>query len=82
LKQGFTSSSGLITWRQQWLQGQMTRTGGTISQRDTSLKEAAQWKFKRGWPCKWEIGEFDASKNELAIETQEIAHEGLIFSAK
>jgi phage tail-like protein len=82
LKQGFTSSSGLITWRQQWLQGQMTRTGGTIIQLDTSLKEAAQWKFKRGWPCKWEVGEFDASKNELAIETLEIAHEGLIFSAK
>lgn len=82
LKQGFTSSSGLIAWRQQWLQGQMTRTGGTIIQLDTSLKEAAQWKFKRGWPCKWEIGEFDASKSELAIETLEIAHEGLIFSAK
>jgi phage tail-like protein len=79
-KQGFTNSSALMTWRQQWLQGQMTRTDGTIIQLDTALKVAAKWKFKRGWPCKWEISEFDASKSELAIETLEIAHEGLIFS--
>src|SRR3954469_5838125 len=79
-KQGFTSSSALMIWRQQWLQGTMSRTDGTIIQLDTALKVAAKWKFKRGWPCKWEISEFDASKSELAIETLEIAHEGLIFS--
>jgi phage tail-like protein len=80
-KQGFTSSSALMTWRQKWLKGEMNRTGGTIIQLDTALKPAAQWDFVRGWPCKWEIGEFDASKSELAIETLEIAHEGLTFSA-
>jgi phage tail-like protein len=79
-KQGFTSSSALMIWRQQWLQGTMSRTDGTIIQLDTALKVAAKWKFKRGWPCKWEMSEFDASKSELAIETLEIAHEGLIFS--
>jgi phage tail-like protein len=36
------------------------------------------WTFVRGWPVKWELSEFDASKNELAIETLEIAHEGLV----
>ena len=79
-KQGFTSSSALIAWRQKWLQGEMNRSDGTIIQLDTALNPAARWQFKRGWPCKWEIGEFDASKSELAIETLEIAHEGLIFS--
>ena len=29
---------------------------------------------------KWELSEFDASKNEVAIETIEIAHEGLTRS--
>jgi len=80
-KQGFTNSSALMSWRQKWLKGEMNRTGGTIIQLDTALKPAAQWDFVRGWPCKWEIGEFDASKSELAIETLEIAHEGLTFSA-
>jgi phage tail-like protein len=79
LKQGFTAASELIKWRQQWLQGTMHRVEGTITQLDTAMKNAASWKFSRGWPCKWDIGEFDASKSELAIETLEIAHEGITF---
>ena len=80
LKQGFTASSALLKWRQQWLQGTMTRiVQGTITQLDTAMKDAATWTFFRGWPAKWEIGEFDASKSELAIETLEIAHEGITF---
>ncbi|MGN6105862.1 MAG: phage tail protein [Kofleriaceae bacterium] len=79
LKQGFTGSSGLLKWRQQWLSGTMIRASGTIIQMDTALKKVAQWKFVRGWPMKWELSELDASKSELSIETLEIAHEGLIF---
>ena len=81
-KQGFTNSSALMTWRQKWLKGEMNRTGGTIIQLDTALKPAAEWKFVRGWPSKWEIAEFDAGKNEVSIETLEICHEGLTYSAK
>jgi phage tail-like protein len=80
-KQGFTKSSALIQWRQEWMQGKMNRIGGTITQLDTALKPQAQWTFVRGWPCKWDIAEFDASKSELAIETLEIAHDGLTYKA-
>lgn len=80
-KQGFTKSSALIEWRQEWMQGKMNRIGGTITQLDTALQPKAQWTFVRGWPCKWDISEFDASKSELAIETLEIAHDGLTFRA-
>jgi phage tail-like protein len=80
-KQGFTKSSALIQWRQEWMQGKMNRIGGTITQLDTALQPKAQWTFVRGWPCKWYIAEFDASKSELAIETLEIAHDGLTFKA-
>ena len=80
LKQGFTGSSALLKWRQEWMQGKMTRIPqGQIFQLDTALNTKATWTFVRGWPCKWEIGEFDASKSELAIETLEIAHEGITF---
>lgn len=80
-KQGFTKSSKLITWRQKWLTGEeRTRHGGTITLLDTALKAQVTWTFERGWPCKWDISEFDASKSELAIETLEIAHDGLRFA--
>lgn len=83
LKQGFTNSSGLIKWREEWTKdGAKKRTGGSIILLDTALTPKAEWKFVRGWPSKWEIGEFDAAKNELAIETLEICHEGLTYSAK
>ena len=79
LKQGFTNSSGLLAWREQWMSGKMTRTGGSIIQLNTALQPSAQWDFVNGWPSKWEIGELAADKNELTIETMEIAHEGLKY---
>jgi phage tail-like protein len=81
LKQGFTGSSALLDWRQQWLKpGSMVRIAtGKIIQLNTQLDPVATWTFYRGWPAKWEMAEFDASKSELAIETLEIAHEGITF---
>jgi phage tail-like protein len=79
LKQGFTGSSQLLTWRENWLNGTMQRKNGRIVQLDTSLAEIATWQWFGGWPCKWEMAEFDASKSEVAIETLEIAINRLSF---
>lgn len=80
LKNGFTGTSVLLDWRADWLKpGALIRHSGVITQLDTALKPKARWKFYNGWPTKWEIGEFDASKSELAIETLEITHEGIEF---
>jgi phage tail-like protein len=82
-KQGFTKSSGLLAWRELWTQpGAKKRSSGSIIQLNTALEPAAEWKFVRGWPSKWEIAEFDAGKSEVSIETLEICHEGLTYSAK
>jgi phage tail-like protein len=55
----------------------MVRSGGSIIQLDTQLQPAQTWTFVRGWPVKWEVADFDATKSELSIETLEICHEGL-----
>jgi phage tail-like protein len=78
LKQGFSGSPELLQWREDWIKGTMNRIStGTIYQLNTALEPVASWTFYRGWPAKWEISEFDASKSELSIETLEIAHEGI-----
>lgn len=78
LKQGFMVGSALMKWRQDWMtQTTMQRSSGIVVQLDTALQPKAQWKFFNGWPSKWELGEFDASKNELQIETLEIVHDGI-----
>ena len=79
LKKGFTGSSSLLDWRRDWLEGKGSRIDGKIIQLNTALTPVATWTFTKGWPAKWEISEFDASKSELAIETLEIAHNGLTF---
>ena len=52
------------------------RFSGTITQRGPNDSEA-KWIFLNAWICKWEGPDLDASKNEISIETIEIAHEGL-----
>jgi phage tail-like protein len=79
-KQGFTKSSAVLAWRQQWLSGKMERADGKIIMLNTALQPQGTWSFTAGWPCKWDLAELDASKSELAIETLELAHEGLTFA--
>ncbi len=44
---------------------------------DESRADVMRWQFRNGWPAKWEGPDLDASSSEVAIETLEIAHEGL-----
>jgi phage tail-like protein len=76
LKQGFTGDDTLWSWKQK-----MTRKNGIIFQLGPDNTAICKWTFKNGFPVKWEGPEYDATKNELAIETIEIAHEGLEYSA-
>lgn len=80
LKRGFTGSNELIQWRQAWLNptGAKSRATVKIEQLDTKFNSKFTWEFKDAWPCKWEISDFDASKNEVSIETLELAHHGMI----
>jgi phage tail-like protein len=72
LKQGFTGDNKLWNWRYN-----PKRVNGTIYQLGAELKCICRWEFRNGYPAKWEGPDFSADKNELAIETIEIAHEGL-----
>lgn len=78
LKRGFAQDPALLDWRNEWASGNgKKRRSGTIAQLNTKLTEVYVWRFVDGWPCKWELSEFDASKSELSIETLEIAHHRL-----
>ena len=80
LKRGFTADSDILAWRKEWMEGTMTRKDVEIEQLDSQLNVVKRWKAKDCMPMKWELSEFDASKNECAIETMELAHHGLTIS--
>ena len=44
---------------------------------DDERTEVMRWNFRDGWPTKWTGPTFNASGSEIAVETLEIAHEGL-----
>ena len=79
LKRGFTDSKELWEWRKTVLDGQTQRQGGSIVLLNESREEALRWTFREGWPCKWEGPSLNAKNNEVAIETLEICHEGLVL---
>lgn len=76
LKHGFAGPE-LFNKRQTFVQGPGERFNGRIIQMGPNNQEMFRWQFAKGWICKWEGPEFDASKNEISVETIEIAHEGL-----
>ncbi len=79
LKRGITTDLDLWKWRTQVMDGKIkdARKDGQIILLDDEGKEAAEWTFAAGWPTKWTGPTFNATANEVSIDTIEIAHEGL-----
>lgn len=60
--------------------GHATRVTGSITMLDRSGQPVARYTFVEGWPQKYTGPTLNADGNEVAIESIEIAHEGLQFA--
>ena len=77
LRRGITQDAELWNWRKSVVQGEVDRRNGSIILLDDNRTEVVRWNFFDGWISKWEGPLLNAKGNEVAIETIEIAHEGL-----
>lgn len=77
LKWGLTDSRELYDWHRNAVKGAIERKNGSIILMDTEGNEAVRWNFFNGWPSKWQGSDFNAKSSDVAIETLEIAHEGI-----
>ena len=77
LKRGWTADTKLWAWRKSVIDGKTQRKTGSIVLLDESRSPALSWEFREGWPCKWEGPALNAKTSEVAIETLEIANEGI-----
>jgi phage tail-like protein len=77
LRRGVTQDADLWSWRKSIVDGEIDRRNGSIVLLDDQRNEVVRWHFRDGWICKWEGPMLNARANEVAIETIEIAHEGL-----
>ena len=78
LKRGITDSDELWKWRQTVVDGRPERKNGSIVLRDETGAEKIRWNFFNAWPAKWTGPSFTAEGNDVAIETLELAHEGIV----
>ena len=77
LRRGLTTSRELWDWWETVRDGTLQRRTVLIALLDDSGQPVLRWTLREAWPVKWELSELDASKNEVAIESLELAHEGL-----
>ena len=77
LKRGVGFSEDLWNWHFSYVQGKGARRDGIIFLRDERQVPIKFWAFKRGLPLKWSGPMFNAAQSSVAIESIEIAHEGL-----
>jgi phage tail-like protein len=77
LKRGFTKDLSAYKWRLLVIQGKTSRASGSITLLDEGRKAVLRWTFRQGWPSKWEGPALNGKTSEVAIESMEIAHEGL-----
>lgn len=77
LKKGVTDSTVLYTWVMAGVEGEVERKTITITLLDATGAATASWQVINAWPVKYTAPDFNATASEAAIETLEIAHEGM-----
>ena len=77
LKRGITGRTDLFEWWKSVRDGQVQRRNVTITLLDEQRQAVLRWHLRDAFPVKIEGPSLNASGNEVAIETLELAHEGL-----
>lgn len=75
LKRGYTQSRDLWNWRKTTLDGATERKQGAIILLDEAREPQLRWEFREAWVSKYEGPALNATANEAAIESIEIAVE-------
>lgn len=77
LKWGTSDSMVLYEWLDGITEGTIERKTVTITAIDEAGDDAASWQMINAWPVKYTAPDFNATGSEVAMESLEIAHEGL-----
>lgn len=72
-------STELFEWRRLVEQGKMeeARRNVAVVVTDEEGNPGARWEFRDAWPQQYDAPDLDAAGSEVAIESMEIAHEGM-----
>jgi phage tail-like protein len=77
LKRGMTRSNEFCKWYMRGTPGALERKNVTLVTYDLQGKPLQRWVFRKAFPVKWYSSGFNADSNAVAIESLELAHEGV-----
>jgi phage tail-like protein len=77
LKRGVTDSNELWEWYQNIVRGDIKRKNVSVVLYDQAGSEVMRWTFVGAYPVKWVGPTFKSDDNTVAIETLELAHQGI-----
>jgi len=77
LKRGITGHVGFWRWVLAGINGDVQRQQGYIALLNEDRAEVMRWDFKQAWPTKYTGPSLNAKNSEIAMETLELALEGL-----
>lgn len=81
MKKGIVpNNSAIQAWLNQITMNTVKRTTMTITLQDESGAPTMTWTLSNAWPTKISSTDLKSESNDVAIETIEIAHEGLTIS--
>ncbi len=78
LRNGLTNSDVLFKWHNEIVHGRMIFSQISIVLKDTQGKELKKWSFNNAFPLRWTCSDLLADSSSIAIQTLEIAHQGLV----
>lgn|SRR5512145_3362580 len=79
LRRGMTNSVVLYDWYKKVANGKIERRQITITLIDTQKSPLKNWSFKNAFPVKWNGPDLKSDGNAIAIESVEMAHQGLVW---
>jgi phage tail-like protein len=77
LKRGITDTRTLWGWYCDVAQGTVKRRNISLLLMDTTGREKIRWNFAKAYPVKWSGPDMRGDATEVAVETVELAHNGI-----
>jgi phage tail-like protein len=78
LKKGITDNTELWAWYRNVMSGKFKRQPVNVVLMNSAGEVWRRWRLQNAYPVKWTGPDMKAATSEVAIETLELAHEGLL----
>jgi phage tail-like protein len=77
LKRGITASNEFFKWSANVARGRIAKKHVSVVMYDPDGSVAMRWDFENAYPIKWSGPQFKADDTAIAVESVELAHEGM-----